>query len=43
MPLLKEDKKTLAAQYVELIESGDNVVVLKHNNIPVNQINDMRM
>ena len=43
MPLLQEDKKSLAKQYVEYIEAGSNAVVIRHQNIPVNQINEMRM
>ncbi len=43
MPLLKEDKKNLAQTYVEMMESGKNVVVVKHTWIPVNEINEMRM
>jgi len=30
MPLLKDDKKNLAQEYVEMMESGKNVVVIKH-------------
>jgi large subunit ribosomal protein L10 len=43
MPLLKDDKKNLAQEYVEMMESGKNVVVIKHTWIPVNEINEMRM
>ena len=43
MPLLKDDKKDLAQKYVEMMEAGKNVVVIKHTWIPVNEINEMRM
>ncbi len=43
MALLKDDKKNLAAEYVKMMESGKNVVVIKHTWIPVNEINEMRM
>lgn len=43
MPLLKEDKKLMAQQYVELLKGAKNVVVIQHQWVPVNQINDVRM
>ena len=43
MPLLKEDKKKLAKQYVANIEWATNAVVLSYKGIPVNEMNAVRM
>lgn len=43
MPLLKEDKKQLAKQYLEQMDGATNVVILSHEGIPVNEMNAVRM
>ncbi len=43
MPLLKDGKKKLAKNYVGVMQQAKNVVVIKHQWIPVNEINQMRM
>lgn len=43
MPLLKEDKKQLAQQYIEAMQWAKNVVLIKHAGIPVNEMNGLRM
>lgn len=43
MPLLKEDKKLLAKQYLEQLDGATNAVILSHAWIPVNEMNAVRM
>lgn len=43
MPLLKEDKKKLAQEYIQTMEGAKNIVLLQHEGIPVNEINALRM
>jgi len=43
MPLLKEGKKALAAQYLENVKGAKNAVILSLEGIPVNEINQVRM
>ncbi len=43
MPLLKDDKKKVAKQYLAAIQWAKNVVIVRHEWIPVNELNAMRM
>jgi ribosomal protein L10 len=43
MPLLREDKKQLAKQYLKQMDGATNVVILSHAGIPVNEMNAVRM
>ena len=43
MPLLREDKKQLAAQYLAMLQWATNAVLLKQDQIPVNEMNKIRM
>lgn len=43
MPLLKEDKKKLAKEYVSRIHSAVNVALISHNALSVNDLNELRM
>ena len=42
MPLLKSQKHDLAGDYVKLIDSAVNVVVVQYSNLSVNDVNDLR-
>lgn len=43
MALLKAGKKKLAKEYVKHLDEALNVVLLRHDAIPVNEINAVRM
>ncbi len=43
MPLFKEDKKKLAKEYVERIQKANNVTLISHNALSVNNLNQLRM
>ena len=43
MALTKEKKKELLEDYKKLLEAAKNVVVMKQESIPVNEINKVRM
>jgi large subunit ribosomal protein L10 len=43
MPLLKDDKKKLAKEYVQRISSAVNVALISHNALSVNDLNALRM
>lgn len=43
MALTRKEKKKLLDSYKELLEKSKNVVVMKQDSIPVNEINKVRM
>jgi len=42
MPLLKAQKQDLAQEYVALLKSAVNVVVVQYSQLSVNDVNDLR-